>query len=130
MNSASSGKRILKRRETSSGQFFILGRLQNETPCFESKPFLVQEAFKIHIDSIDENKLTAPIIVAVQFDQIHYLAECIEIPIYATGLTVGEAIINLKDQILELYHELLQEEDLSEEWVRHKNYLKDRFASV
>lgn len=104
----------------SIGKFFYV------TDAYEiAKPAYVFNFGKqVRIIDLPGKTLSSPILAFVRYDETHYLAECIEVPIYAIGNSMKESLSNLKEQLLELYDELKDDDELSDEWLKHKSYLK------
>ena len=82
------------------------------------------------ISTLSKTKLDKPIRITVELDESIYLAKCIDLPIYATGTSSAEAVDNLRDELYDLYLELKDEENenLSDEWIGHKQYLEERIG--
>lgn len=61
----------------------------------------------------------------VRWDEIYYIAWCIDLPIYAIGETTDEAIHNLETELMELHDELISSTDtFSREWSGHRQTLE------
>lgn len=62
----------------------------------------------------------------VRWDEIYYIAWCIDVPVYAIGDTSDEAISNLEEELRELYQELSlnNNHQFSREWTNHKRTLE------
>lgn len=78
---------------------------------------------------LNGKQLASPIDATIKFDESHYLAECREVPLYATGNTDQEAKKNLVIQIEELLEDLNSDDNLSDEWLAHKRYLNERVVN-
>lgn len=78
------------------------------------------------ISELNGQQLSRPIDATIRFDASHYLAECRDLPLYATGITEHEAKANLASQIEELIDDLGTDDNLSDEWLAHKRYLNER----
>lgn len=89
-------------------------------------PYIQKYLNTINLNELISLKLIKPIKIIVEYDEVHFLAECIELPIYAIGHTRSKAIHNLKEQIEELFLEIEQDDNLSEDWLKYKSYLIER----
>ena len=89
-------------------------------------PYIQKFLNTININELVNLKFKQPIKIIVEFDEVHYLAECIELPLYSTGLTKEKAIQNLKEQIEETFFEIKTDSNLSDDWLNYKTYLLDR----
>jgi hypothetical protein len=76
------------------------------------------------IDSLIKYKLIKAIEITVEYDEIHFLAKTKTLPLYACGESRELAINNLKYEIESLYEDLQSGDDFSDEWLKHKKYLK------
>lgn len=81
-----------------------------------------------YLHSLESLNLKQPLSVSIEFDDIYYIAKSIDFPIYAIGDDVDEAILNLKIELEELYYELQEDDDFSDEWLRYKKLFKDLVA--
>ncbi|MEF8846179.1 MAG: hypothetical protein V5A59_11950 [Bacteroidales bacterium] len=79
----------------------------------------------VNIHMLKSLRLNKPLSISIEFDAEHYLAKSIDLPIYAIGDDVEDAISNLKIELENLYYELIEDDDFSDEWLRYKKLLKD-----
>lgn len=112
--------------EDASGSFVKVFDIFSDTES-DSPLFIYKLLNTDYLTELENFELSKPITVKVQFDdEVHYLAECVDIPVYAIGTTRNESIKNLKHEIEELYKELKDESNLSDEWLEYRTYLVDR----
>ena len=70
-----------------------------------------------------DKQLANPLEISVEFDENIYLAKSKDFPLYATANTFEKAVKKLENEIEELYVELREGSDFSDEWLRYKDLL-------
>lgn len=78
-----------------------------------------------NIHMLNSLRLNKPLSISIEFDVEHYLTKSVDFPIYAIGDDVDDAISNLKTELEDLYYELIEDDDFSDEWLRYKKLLKE-----
>ncbi|RJR20566.1 MAG: hypothetical protein C4582_09010 [Desulfobacteraceae bacterium] len=78
---------------------------------------------KHKISTLKIKRLSIPIDIIVEYDDEYYLARTLDLPLYACGDDIFEAIQNLKDEIESVYYELKEDDKLSNEWQNYKQFL-------
>ena len=78
----------------------------------------------IKISNLLTKLLRKPLTAIVEPDDEGYIARTIDLPLYGYGDTEKEAVDNLKYEIETTYNELIQTTQLSEEWLKHKEFLQ------
>lgn len=81
-----------------------------------------------YLHSLESLNLKQPLSVSIEYDEIYYIAKSLDLPIYAIGEDVKEAVNNLKIELEELYYELIEDDNFSEEWLKYKKLLKNLIA--
>ena len=66
--------------------------------------------------------------ISIKYDEIYYIAECSEIPIYVTANSINGVIYNFKEELKHLYLELREDNNLSKEWLKYKKLLKKLYC--
>ena len=72
---------------------------------------------------LHHHQLANPLEISVEPDENMYLAKSLDFPLYANGETIEKASKNLSMAIEELYLELRDGTDFSDEWLNYKNML-------
>lgn len=87
------------------------------------------DRIELIIDSLHRHQLIAPIPVTVDAlgDKV-YTATVLDLDITATGHSVGEALLLLKEQIVTVYEDLTRAADLNGEQRRTLGFLQDYIA--
>ena len=65
-----------------------------------------------------------PIDAILERDGEGFIAKTLEIPLYGYGEDSYEAVVALKREIESLYGELAEDDNISEEWLKVRAYLK------
>lgn len=82
-----------------------------------------EEFYRVQINSLISKHLKRPIDIIIEYDEIYYIARSLDLPLYSTGEDVYEAIHNLKHEIENVYLELLEDNNFSDEWENYKIFL-------
>lgn len=81
-----------------------------------------------NINMLESLRLKKPMSISIEFDEIYYIAKSLDLPIYAVGEDSKEAVVNLKMELEEVYYELIEDDNFSEEWLKYKELLKNFVA--
>ena len=79
-----------------------------------------------HLQRLQYRSLTDPLEVTIQQDKNGFIARTPDIPLYGYGEDLIEAIEMPKREIESLYEDLIEDDNLSDEWVEIKEFLKRR----
>lgn len=83
----------------------------------------------VQLNMLSHKLLKSPLDVFVEPDASGFLARTPDLPLFGYGQDCIEAIDMLKQEIEALFDELMEDPDLSEEWLHVKEYLRERIAS-
>lgn len=83
-------------------------------------------AMTLRINRLVKKHLRSPLDILIEPDAEGFIASTPDLPLYGYGDDREEAISNLKTEIESLYEDLMGEESFSEEWLRVKEFLRDR----
>lgn len=78
----------------------------------------------IKINFLWNRNLRMPIDAILERDGEGFIAKTLEIPLYGYGEDSYEAVVALKREIESLYGELAEDDNISEEWLKVRAYLK------
>ena len=77
----------------------------------------------IKINILHKYNLNLPLDAIVEENIDEYIASLVDIPLYSEGSDPIQAIEGLKTEIEELWEEIKVDTDLSDEWIRYKDFL-------
>jgi hypothetical protein len=77
----------------------------------------------LRLRRLNKYNLREPLDIIVQKDGSGFLASSIDLPLYGYGDDAGEAIEALKEEIENLYEELLEDDNFTRDWKRIKKFL-------
>ena len=77
----------------------------------------------VQLHTLVTKRLLSPLSVIVEREENGYLAQTIDMPLYGFGDTANEAISTLQAEIESLYHDLMQDNKFSDEWLMRKKLL-------
>lgn len=83
-----------------------------------------EECINMRINTLVTKRLKKPIDIIIEYDEEYYIARSLDLPLYACGEDKFEAIQNIKHELENVYFELLEDENFSDEWLNYKNFLK------
>jgi hypothetical protein len=78
----------------------------------------------IKINFLWNKNLRMPIDATLERDGEGFIARTLEIPLYGYGEDAYEAIAILKREIESLYDDLMEDDNLSDEWMKVKDFLR------
>jgi hypothetical protein len=78
----------------------------------------------IQINTLITKGLTKPIFLEIEFDEKYFIVRSVDLPLYACGNDTYEAIQNIKRELENVYFELMEDDDFSDEWMNYKNFFK------
>ncbi len=78
----------------------------------------------LKINVLHKYSLAKSLDILVEEDEDQYIASLIDIPIYSEGADPIEAIEGLKQEIEELWIEIKDGKNLSDEWTRYRSLLE------
>jgi hypothetical protein len=79
---------------------------------------ILQKALKINV--LPKKRLLTPLDVAIERDADGFIARTMDLPLFAFGEDVVEAVDSLKCEIESLYGDLMEDDNFSEEFLRNK----------
>lgn len=82
----------------------------------------------LKIELLPSKNLKAPLDIVVEPDNGGFIARMVDVPLYGYGDDPIEAIDALKDEIETLYDDLMEDDNLSRDWLRIKSFLKNRIV--
>ncbi len=77
------------------------------------------------LNILKTKKLSRPLDILVEYDEDYFLARATDFPIHAGGSDPIEAVENIKQEIEDLYNELLEDDNFSAEWLNYKSFLME-----
>jgi len=80
----------------------------------------------IKINRLRKRNLKVPIDVIVEQDDEGFLARTIDLPLYGYGDDPIDAIDSLKYEIESLYNDLMEDCEFTEEWLKIKDFLREK----
>ena len=80
----------------------------------------------VKINLLPNKGLRTPLDIIVETDGEEFIARAIDLPLYGHGQDPVESIQMLKREIESLYDDLINDEDLTEDWRRIKSFLLKR----
>jgi len=83
----------------------------------------------VRISRLPNRNLVSPLDAVVESDGDGYIARTIDFPLYGNGEDPIEALDNLRANIEELYEDLLEEDEFTEEWLSIKRFLIEKVES-
>jgi ATP-dependent exoDNAse (exonuclease V) beta subunit len=78
----------------------------------------------VKIQLIAGRTLTTPLDVIVEPDDEGFIARCVDLPLFGYGDDQYEAVECLRKEIDSLYHDLIQDEDATEEWLQIRRFFE------
>ena len=75
------------------------------------------------IHRLNKYNLHEPLDIIVQKDGSGFLASSVDLPVYGYGDDISEAIEILKEEIENLYEELLEDDNFTKDWQKIKKFL-------
>jgi hypothetical protein len=82
----------------------------------------------VKISLLPNETLRVPLDAIIEPDGDDFIAKTIDLPLYGHGGDPVEAIEMLKREIASLYRDLIDDEELTEDWLRIKSFLVDRIS--
>ena len=80
----------------------------------------------IKLSFLPNKSLKIPIDAVLERDGEGYIARTLEIPLYGSGEDAWEAIDALKWEIESLYDDLMEDDNFADEWLKIKEFLRQR----
>jgi len=80
----------------------------------------------IQIERLFNKALSSPITAILENDEDGYIVRCIDLPIYGYGENHFDAIASLKDELESLYEDLIEDDQLTEEWSAIKAFINSK----
>lgn len=77
----------------------------------------------LSIETLPGFALKTPLSAILEPDSEGFIARAVDLPLYGYGDDSLEAIDNLKIEIASLYHDLLEDDEFTDEWLRIKAFL-------
>lgn len=84
------------------------------------------ETIKIQI--LQHFRLTIPLDALVEPDDDGFIVRAVDLPLFGFGDDKLEAINALKNEIESLYNDLMEDDQFTDEWLRCKEFLKERIV--
>lgn len=84
-----------------------------------------EKIYDVQINSLSSKELSTPLTITLELDDGGFLAKMKEIPLFGFGDIPREAIDNLQYEIESLYEDLLEDNNFSQEWLEHKDFLSE-----
>lgn len=78
------------------------------------------------INLLPNKNLNTPLDAIVESDDGGFIARTIDIPLYGYGDDPIEAIDALKCEVESLYDELMEDDEFSDDWLKIKEFLRER----
>ena len=78
----------------------------------------------LKLNVLHNYSLAKPLDIVVEEDEDQYIASLIDIPLYSEGADPIEAIEGLKQEIEQLWIEIKDGKNLSDEWTRYRSLLE------
>jgi len=102
---------------------FLFGRRRT---TFPNHP---DDHMTININRLTSRLLKTALTVIMESDADGYIAKTLDLPVYGYGDDHDEAMDNLKKEIESLYDDLVEDDNLTDEWLKIKMILEDRIAN-
>jgi hypothetical protein len=77
------------------------------------------------VNTLKRHKLTTSIDVIIEPDDDGFIVRNADIPIYGYGVDSMEAVECFKEELENLYEELMEDDDFTDEWLAIKEYLSN-----
>ncbi|MBF0476928.1 MAG: hypothetical protein HQK59_14085 [Deltaproteobacteria bacterium] len=84
----------------------------------------------VRLQSLITMRLTIPLDVIIEPDGEGFIARPVDLPLYGFGDDTIEALEMLKRSIESFYDELMEDDDLSIEYLSMKQFLKERVVTA
>jgi hypothetical protein len=72
--------------------------------------------------------LREPIRITITPDDVGFIAQSIEFPLYGYGDTAAEAISSLKSELESLYVDLSMDDEFTDDWLKLKSSLLEKVS--
>jgi hypothetical protein len=86
----------------------------------------VEKVGFIKINFLATKRLSIPLDIIVEPDDGAFIARTTDIPLYGYGDDVMEAVEALKYEIESLYNDLTEDDSFSEDWLKIRDFLRER----
>jgi hypothetical protein len=83
----------------------------------------------LKIEKLNKLTLSKSINVLIEPDLNGYIAKTVDMPLYAFGDDIIEALDILKSEIESLYYDLMEDDNITKEWIGVKSFLKERIVT-
>ena len=80
----------------------------------------------VEIAVLPHTLLRQPLSALLENDGDGFIARSIDLPLFGYGDDPIEAVNNLKAEIESLYHDLMEDDQFSPEWLNYKRFLQER----
>lgn len=99
--------------------------IPSPAPPINTKDSFYNVSEIVTINLLQQYRLNTPLTAIIEYDEEGFVANLVDIPIYGTGSDRTEALQTLKLQIEDVYDELMEDDNFSDEWLNYKRFLLD-----
>jgi hypothetical protein len=83
----------------------------------------------VKLNFVAGRRLKTPLEVVIERDDEGFIARSVDLPLYGYGDDQYEALDCLKREIDSLYHDLMQDNEFTSEWLQIKKFLQENVLS-
>ena len=113
------GRRIIDTHQTNTEQHLYVYFIE----ATDTQSPLKEQIGLIKINSLLRVVLKKSLDAVIERDGDSYIAYTVEMPIYSNGEDIPSAVEGLKQEIDELWNEIKDAKDLSDQWRVYRDYL-------